>query len=647
MASDGSVNYDVTADTKGFTGPLGSANQMIGGIGRGIGGLIGPITALVGVAGGLAGIGKALGGAAQVENLGIAFEVMTGSAERGKKVLDDIRKLGSQTPYEFPSLAEGGKTLLNFGITAEKIVPTLRMLGDIAGGDNEKMKGLSLVFGQIASTGRLMGQDLLQLINAGFNPLQEISERTGESMADLKKRMEDGGVSFEEVEASFRAATSEGGKFFGMMEKQAGSSTGLLSTLKDTVNEIFVTLGTPLNDALKPILQGAIEVAGRLGAGLAAAIDLAKAAISQGKLGELLGSVLKLGAMEGVNALVGGLRWASQIPGRLLTLGLKQVTRLFSGDFNAVFQGMASGLLSILKGIGDVIRSSIGGPFNEIVAYFQAGLQYAVDKALEGLGKIPFLGEKLGLEGFTGRTFSELVEEAMGANDPAALKAAGEASIKEGIGAMGDALKSRASMFWEDLKDVSQGMEGFQAADVFKTDEIRDQIGKLAQSLDPAAYSAMIDALKGAGAPIADAAQEAAKTVAAPAAAVKAMGSETAGETDDPARRKIRLFGLAESEERRKGRMSRADQEKLAAGGSLLGAVTASRSGLMPRVMDPGAMPLATAAAAAASGAPAMTPPEARKATAGDSQKARETSLIDILKTIAANTEPLKQLATA
>ena len=85
---------------------------------------------------------------------------------------------------------------MSFGLQSEKVVPTLKMLGDIAGADQNKLNGLALVFGQIQSTGRLMGQDLLQLINQGFNPLTEISKQTGMSVADLKKAMAANGIPY-------------------------------------------------------------------------------------------------------------------------------------------------------------------------------------------------------------------------------------------------------------------------------------------------------------------------------------------------------------------------------------------------------------------------------------------------------------------
>ena len=124
--------------------------------------------------------------AMSMESLTAQFNVMAGSAERAADLIKDISDFAARTPFSKMGLAEAGKTLMAFGMQSESVIPTLQMLGDVAGADQNRLKSLALVFGQIQSTGRLMGQDLLQLINQGFNPLTVISKQTGISMADLK-----------------------------------------------------------------------------------------------------------------------------------------------------------------------------------------------------------------------------------------------------------------------------------------------------------------------------------------------------------------------------------------------------------------------------------------------------------------------------
>ena len=134
------------------------------------------------------------------------------------------------------------QTLLGFNVDAEKVLPTLKSIGDITMGNNEKFSSMTLAFAQMSAAGRLMGQDLNQMINAGFNPLQVISEKTGKSIAVLKKEMEQGAISSEMVADAFAAATSEGGRFYNMLEKQntgiRGERNKQNAVIKEKLNEI-------------------------------------------------------------------------------------------------------------------------------------------------------------------------------------------------------------------------------------------------------------------------------------------------------------------------------------------------------------------------------------------------------------------------
>ena len=207
-----------------------------------------------------AGLGAAGSGmvmvAANAERSAVAMEVLLGSADRAKSMLDQIYKLAAESPFGAAEFTQGAQVLLNFGVAAKDVLPTLSMLGDISAGDAEKLSRLTMVFGQMTAAGRLMGQDLLQMVNAGFNPLQQISAKTGESMLDLKKRMEAGGISSQEVAAAFRAATSDGGRFFGMTKRIAGTTMGVWMRLKDQVTMLAMQMGHILLPAVSMIVNG-------------------------------------------------------------------------------------------------------------------------------------------------------------------------------------------------------------------------------------------------------------------------------------------------------------------------------------------------------------------------------------------------------
>lgn len=215
----------------------------IGGIGIGtaLGGMIGQVSHQISS---IPSMGIKL--AADAEQAQIAFEVMLGSGEKAGAMLAQLKAYSDKSPFNVTGVNAAAQKLLNYNIQAQDVLPTIKLLGDVAAGDMEKFDRLSTSFGQMSATGRLMGQDLLQFINAGFNPLQEISRKTGESMTVLKKRMEDGGISAYEVRDAFISATSEGGRFYGMTDRQSSTLAGKWSTLKDSVSTALRGVGEAL-----------------------------------------------------------------------------------------------------------------------------------------------------------------------------------------------------------------------------------------------------------------------------------------------------------------------------------------------------------------------------------------------------------------
>lgn len=186
-----------------------------------------------------------------MEQSNVAFEVLLGSADKAKTMLADMKKFADKTPFEFKDLQAAGKTMLGFQIPATKIMSTLKNLGDVSMGDSNKLQSMTLAFSQMSATGKLMGQDLNQMINAGFNPLGEMARTSGKSVAYFKDQMSKGAISSDMVAKAFESATAKGGPFFGMMEKMSQTTSGRLSTLKDTVN----TIGMNLMNSLLPAIN--------------------------------------------------------------------------------------------------------------------------------------------------------------------------------------------------------------------------------------------------------------------------------------------------------------------------------------------------------------------------------------------------------
>ena len=187
------------------------------------------------------------------------FKTMLGSIDAAKKHVADLKQFAAQTPLTFDDLAQASKTLLAFGANVNDVVPSLKTLGDISLGNAEKFQSLSLAFGKIQSEGKLTGVTLKQMIIAGFNPLQEIAQKTGASMDELKDMMEKGGISFDLVQAAMQSATSEGGRFHDALKDASQTGAGLFSTMQDNWNATVVKFGGAFMEAAKGGIAKIIE----------------------------------------------------------------------------------------------------------------------------------------------------------------------------------------------------------------------------------------------------------------------------------------------------------------------------------------------------------------------------------------------------
>ena len=177
--------------------------------------------------------------------------LLGGNKKQAEELLQTLKETAKTTPYETSQLVKATQTMLGYNVSLKDAQKYLKQIGDISMGSSEKLAGLTLAFSQVQSNGRLMGQDLIQMVNQGFNPLSIISKETGESMASLKERMSQGGVSAQEVAKAFEIATSKGGLFYKGMDKGSKTTEGRISTLKDSFKEMTGSL----TESLLPTLQ--------------------------------------------------------------------------------------------------------------------------------------------------------------------------------------------------------------------------------------------------------------------------------------------------------------------------------------------------------------------------------------------------------
>lgn len=206
-----------------------------------------------------AGVLKALGSEmirvrGEFQSMQTTIVSMVGKDMAGQ-LIPQIKELAKISPLTMSDMVGAEKMMLGFNIQAEDTIKYLKALSDISMGESGKFNSLTLAFSQMSAAGKLMGQDLNQMINAGFNPLQIMSEKTGKSIATLKDEMSKGAISAEMVQQAFIDATSAGGRFYQMSENASKTINGQLSMMQDAIDTVFNELGTKSEDVIMDGIQ--------------------------------------------------------------------------------------------------------------------------------------------------------------------------------------------------------------------------------------------------------------------------------------------------------------------------------------------------------------------------------------------------------
>ena len=360
----------------------------------------------------------------QMEQYQTSFTtLLEGNQAAADGLVSSLKEMADTTPFEMTDMSNAAQTLLGFGVAADKVMPSLQALGDVSQGNSERFSNLSLAFAQVQAAGKLTGQDLLQFINAGFNPLQEMSRTTGKSLAELKEEMSEGAISAEMVADAFQSATSEGGRFYQSMEKQSKTFSGQISTIKDNVNSLIGTLTKGLQqdlaanflpqineslsslnsaftsggmegflNALPTAMDGIISaVAAKLQEGLPTIINIVVSALSSmaNSIAEYLPSFVSTigdGLLQLLQGLVDTLRTSGPqlISGVLdslsqFTMGfldtLPQLADVGVSLVTSLAQGVAQAAPMLIPAAVDAVMNFTNGIYNNIGSLISAGLQ--------------------------------------------------------------------------------------------------------------------------------------------------------------------------------------------------------------------------------------------------------------------------------
>ena len=411
------------------------------------------------------------------------FKVMLGNEEQAASKLAEIRKMAASTPFTLDDLTSGTQTLLQFGIAADDTTGVLKMLGDISLGNADKLQTLVRAYGKMSSAQKVTLENVNMMIDAGFNPLNQICDATGESMSALYKRISDGKVGFNELEAAVEAATSQGGQFYNGMLEASQTFNGRMSTLKDNLaaltgeltSGLFAALGdlvVKLNETAVSFLDNDEKIAR-----LKDTIGIATAVIVAAGTAFLTykGYVAAATAAEAIHTATTTAMTAAHKAAEAGATGLKLAQAALNavisanpvGLFVAALAALAAGLVTAYQ-TSETFRTAVNSAFSAVQKIAQSAIGTVVDWINELVAKIKGAAAALAN-----------LKSGVGA-----AKDAYDAAYNESIDAYNQSKQEKAAARRKALHDerVRQAQE--EAAAARAAAAVTDSAGKAAAAVD-------------------------------------------------------------------------------------------------------------------------------------------------------------------
>lgn len=201
-----------------------------------------------------------IGSNAEMEQYTTSLEVMLGSASKASAMIEKMRDFAAKTPLTLDNVISGGSLLMSYGVDESNLIDTMTKLGDLASGNAEKMDRITLAYGQMLAKGKVTGEELRQMTEAGV-PLQTaLAESIGVTGEEFSKMVSKGEVGIDALNKAITGLTTGNGKFAGMMEKQSQTMQGMLSTLQDNLSEFMRKMGEGAFGEVKSALQEASDL---------------------------------------------------------------------------------------------------------------------------------------------------------------------------------------------------------------------------------------------------------------------------------------------------------------------------------------------------------------------------------------------------
>lgn len=324
------------------------------------------------------------GSNAEMEQYLTSFTVMLGDAEKAKKLMDELTNFAATTPLEMTDVIKASQMLMNYGVSADDVIKKMTQLGDLSAGNATKLDRVSLAYGQMLAKGKVTGEELRQMTEAGVPLLQALADTMGVTTGEVTSLISKSKVGIDDLDAAIASLTSGGGKFAGMMEQQSQTFQGMVSNAKDTLAQIGRDVGEQafeeLKDTFSELLEKVQELkedgslkrwatdAGKVLANLTSGfIDLTGFVLDNKEA--VIALVAAYATMKGISGIIKGVEKAQQ--GLTATAASMQLLNMNVGT---AFKSMGTAIAGVGKSLGTI--AATGGVALAAIGVIVAEVKY-------------------------------------------------------------------------------------------------------------------------------------------------------------------------------------------------------------------------------------------------------------------------------
>ncbi len=250
------ANVAINVDSRGAVGKLRDVQNQAQATERAFGGLGAAIGKLAIAATAIQAARFVFAKTAEIESQTRSLQVLTGSAQKAKQIVEELQQLGAVTPFTSTELIDAAKRLQAFGVEANNVVETTRRLADASGATGAELQGLVTAYGQVQAKGRLQGEELLQFQERGIALQEELRKMYGMTGEEFQKALGKGQISAKAVEVALQRLTSAGGKYANGAIAQSDTLNGKLSTLQDSFQRLAQNIGKFFEPVFKFLIDG-------------------------------------------------------------------------------------------------------------------------------------------------------------------------------------------------------------------------------------------------------------------------------------------------------------------------------------------------------------------------------------------------------